>query len=204
MEISVETISQWKRKYGRIFKVEVLNQPYYYRRLNIGELSLHFNFNVNQIDKEDEIVSSVLIHPIIDLKNSPAGVITFLYKCVISSTGCLDEENISYLINTARVSVDSDFNSDIMTWKLAILQIFPGYTFEHLDEMSLFDFFKLVAICENVTGQKLFNMQEQVPVDTTSKIKKVKDFTSDQLRQVASAEDAADKLLQAYKSTAGT
>jgi hypothetical protein len=173
MGVSYDQIKQWKSLHKDIYKLVINDSIYVFRSLKISECEnvKYLINNASQNDIEDYVASCVTIYPFdLDIDKEPAGNIAYLAKCAIELAGFFNRETFLKLLKDTKEAASSEFTNDFFLWKLAILQTFQGYTFEDLDEMSSFEFMKLVRICENVKQETFVDVdpmlgEEKIPVD---------------------------------------
>ena len=97
------------------------------------------NENLNDWDKQDEIVKTALVYPVdFDLDECPAGLPEQLCNDIVEKS-CLDPESMVYLLHMNRQEA-STLGSEMAC---IITEAFPSYTIEEVESWNNFKFIKL-------------------------------------------------------------
>ena len=90
-EITQEMITEWKTKYGEIYKIDIAGSDYYYRPLKRAEYkTIIQTTEASPSFREEQIVQKCAIYPKIDAAAMPvlkAGIITTLTDCIMLVSG---------------------------------------------------------------------------------------------------------------------
>lgn len=167
MSCPTSQIQEWKDKHPNLFRIIVGDQEYIYRQLNIGEceavqIALQTDINVAY----DLTINKALLYPHpASLENKPAGNVLCVVNSILLSAGVFHEDEFQKILEDTKRDVHAQSNSDFQQWKLVIMRTFAGYTFEVLDKMNPYEFFKLIRLCESVHNQTFITPQKKKPIE---------------------------------------
>lgn len=205
------TIKEWKKIHGKIFKTKIDGEEYIYRTLTVGECSKIFA--KTQEDSDQDVTEltfvAVLFPEKFDAKNVSCGVAESLSNIILESTKIFSADSLTKLLVETQQRITSEANNDLFKWKLAILKTFPGYTPTDLDKMSIDQFFDILMLVEFLTDEKLINYEklaqnnaeieeklEEIPVPEQAVASANKFVSKNELEQIAM--DEATKNLREH------
>lgn len=210
MPVKRSTLLEWKRIYGKIYRIHLKDSDYFYRALKLSECEYVQSLinQENSSDLEDYILNTSVLYPdpsVLDKK--PAGVVKCLIDAIIASAGFFTSESLEQTLVATQDAIQEANQNDFFQWKLIILQTLPGYTFEDLENMTPFDFFFLVRVCEQIHEKPLVQQVQPSPkgnppdndvpvrdVDAKNSGK----LSTRQLQEIA-AQDSAEQLRSEWK-----
>jgi hypothetical protein len=156
-----ERITLWKRDYGRIFKVRISGQDYIYRTLNVGECGkVLYLLHSNAMVEAEDVALGAVLHPKINLNDIPVPVARFLSDFIIAASEIFEADGLKKVITVARKNVEQLMSNDFTQWKLALLSVFPGYSFDDLDRMPVQKFFDLIILAEEFSGKSFIDYKK--------------------------------------------
>lgn len=204
-------VNQWKKIYGKVFSTTITGETYIYRTLNVGECSkiLELIENKKQDEAEDLALGAVLYPENFNLDQVAVDVANKLSGFILDYSHVFSADGANRVIEKANEEVDKLLTLDFFKWKLAILNIFPGYTLSDLDEMNIQEFFNLLVLGERLSKQQLISynkmpqniVQEQKldeGVDTKNVARGDKFLSKGDLDQIA-ADEATDNLKKHFQ-----
>lgn len=133
------------QKYDAVFFSEIENILFIYRPLGRKEYKdIYNNINMNDLDKQDAICKTVLVHPVdFDFDDCDAGIPDKLYVDILEKS-CLDLESTYHLLNVNREEAEQ-LGSEMAC---IIAEAFPAYTMDEIESWNNFKFIKLFAQAE--------------------------------------------------------
>lgn len=133
------------QKHDAVFFSEIENILFVYRPLGRKEYKdIYNNVNMSDLDKQDTICKTVLIHPVdFDFDDCDAGIPSRLYEDVMDKS-CLDPESMYHLLNFNREEAEQ-LGSEMAC---IIAEAFPAYTIDEIESWNSFKFMKLYAQAE--------------------------------------------------------
>lgn len=146
-------IEETFQKYNAVFFSEIDGQLYSYRPLGRKEYKdILTNENLNDWDKQDEIVKTALVYPVdFDLDECPAGLPEQLCNDIVEKS-CLDPESMVYLLHMNRQEAEQ-LGSEMAC---IIAEAFPSYTLDEIESWNNFKFIKTYTqaewILKNIRG----------------------------------------------------
>ena len=141
------------QKYNAVFFSEIDGQLYSYRPLGRKEYKdILTNENLNDWDKQDEIVKTALVYPVdFDLDECPAGLPEQLCNDIVEKS-CLDPESMVYLLHMNRQEAEQ-LGSEMAC---IIAEAFPSYTLDEIESWNNFKFIKTYTqaewVLKNIRG----------------------------------------------------
>ena len=141
------------QKYNAVFFSEIDGQLYSYRPLGRKEYKdILTNENLNDWDKQDEIVKTALVYPVdFDLDECPAGLPEQLCNDIVEKS-CLDPESMVYLLHMNRQEAEQ-LGSEMAC---IIAEAFPSYTLDEIESWNNFKFIKIYTqaewVLKNIRG----------------------------------------------------
>lgn len=146
-------IEETFQKYNAVFFSEIDGQLYSYRPLGRKEYKdILTNENLNDWDKQDEIVKTALVYPVdFDLDECPAGLPEQLCNDIVEKS-CLDPESMVYLLHMNRQEAEQ-LGSEMAC---IIAEAFPSYTLDEIESWNNFKFIKTYTqaewVLKNIRG----------------------------------------------------
>ena len=146
-------IEETFQKYNAVFFSEIDGQLYSYRPLGRKEYKdILTNENLNDWDKQDEIVKTALVYPVdFDLDECPAGLPEQLCNDIVEKS-CLDPESMVYLLHMNRQEAEQ-LGSEMAC---IIAEAFPSYTLDEIESWNNFKFIKIYTqaewVLKNIRG----------------------------------------------------
>ena len=136
----------WKKKFGRIFSLQLEGQEVYFRLLSCNEL-MH-------LEDHKEEAPSVIPDLVIlnDVKLTLPGSRVYLSEFVLKESLISDEDDLQKRIIENRLAVDNHFYLRLVT---EICSVFVSYTPDELMDKTADQLLRLTAIVEKVTGKQL-------------------------------------------------
>lgn len=170
VEIDSKKINYWKSQYKEIFRVVINGRTFVYRILNIGECQEIQKHNKVQQKTEDFILNNCILYPDnFNLRDESTGVCNALVTYVLKSTKFFDLDSLDQLLKDSKLMATSLMRDDLFIWSVNIMQVFPGYTLESLRKLTPGDFFKLVYVCESMSGKKMIGPLKKKSVSDVEK-----------------------------------
>jgi len=152
---SSKQIDAWKTMY-EIYKVVINKKIYIYRVLSIGESQDIQKYNDDPVKVENFVLNNCILYPVdFAAENEIIGVCNSLAEYVLKSTKIFEPDGFKELLLRSKNAVKDLQRDDFFIWSTHIIKNFPGYTFKSLKKLSPFDFFKLVYLCEEMSGIRL-------------------------------------------------
>ena len=152
----ISIIEQFKEQYRLVYWETLYDTIYIYRPLGRKEYKdILMNEQLNDLDKEDEIVRTCLLFPSFDLiENSEAGLITNLCQIIIKNS-YMEDLNMSFkLINYYRQEM-YELSNQI---NCIINEAFPSYDIEEIENWDVDRMAKYLSRAEwklqNFRGQE--------------------------------------------------
>lgn len=144
-------IKEWKRKYGRVYRLFYNDEPYYFRAMNMGEFR-RISLMEDMQEKELVILVNGVLYPrVTDLDDLPSGLAERLVL-LISNVTNITEENIVHKVSQARDALG--ITDNILALQIEIIKNL-NYTPDVVDNMSLDEFVRAVVLAEAVVGRPL-------------------------------------------------
>ena len=146
-------IEETFQKYTAVFFSEIDGQLYAYRPLGRKEYKdILTNENLNDWDKQDAIVKTVMVYPVdFDLDDCPAGIPDKLCNDIVEKS-CLDPESMIYLLHMNRQEAEQ-LGSEMAC---IIAEAFPSYSLDEIESWNNFKFIKTYAqaewVLKNIRG----------------------------------------------------
>ena len=206
-------INQWKKSHGKVFITKIKGEEYIYRTLNVGECEIVLRDlgKDKQPEVEDVALKAILYPENFNADNITVELAKYLTTFILNSSKIFKPEGIAEVISIAKNELAQRLESDFFSWKLALLQILPGYSLSDLDKLGVQEFFNLLVLAEKLSGKKLINygqIKEQkvkenlTKVDTTNLTVGEKFMSKSDLDQIA-ADQSTTTLLEHFKKHRG-
>ena len=144
LSTKMDEIKSWKRKYGRIFKINLENKEVYYRPLLCREI-----IQAKDASNSVEVITQNAILNDVTLK-LPGSYIT-LASHVMRISSISDEDDLIQKAIENRLKIRENFTLHLIT-KLCV--VFP-YKPDELMDKTLEQLMELVAIAEEATGKHI-------------------------------------------------
>jgi hypothetical protein len=149
--IEQDQLLEWKRQYGVIFQGGTEDYQYCFRPLTVNEYNAlagnQGDSLAEQVDIEDTIVSTCLLHPSIDEYGSwPAGLAASLVDAIIISSGWGDENDIVKRFAGYQEGLGTYLNQ----FKMVVTAAEMGYSWSELDNKSVDQIIELAAAANEI------------------------------------------------------
>lgn len=147
-------------KHEVIFFADIGGYNFIYRPLNRKEYkSIILNNQLEQIEKEDEIIEATLLYPTeIDLDEIEAGIPSLLYEQILDNS-FLRADQILQLLNSFREELQ-EMDSQMTC---IIAEAFPNYRIEEIEEWDMIKFCKMFVKAEyNLTTFRNLELQNDL------------------------------------------
>jgi len=207
-------IKEWKKKYGKVYKTKAEGKEYIFRTLNVGETcEILALFQKNSIEEAEDFALRAVLYPEdFNLDNLSNVAAKKLAEQILELSRIFDPRGIQEIIVKAREHASESLKNDFFRWKLDLMGIFPSYKLSDLDDMSIQEFFKLIALAEEMLGKKLINdgkieesvqtVEAEVPKEELI-AKQGGKFLSQKELEMISADSATNSLMQHWKKHKG-
>lgn len=207
-------IKEWKKIYGSIFSTKIGGEIYIYRTLCVSECEeITSALELKNNAKVEDLTLKVILYPKdFDPDNVTVDISSKLSNFILDSSKVFSPDGIKEVIEQAHKIIDEKMNSEFLNWKVALMNIFPGYSLSDLNRMSIQEFFNLLVLGEKLSKQKLINYgQLEQKVDEQKEMQKTqlanvntdnmtvnkKFYSKRDLEQIA-ADDATKSLREHY------
>lgn len=201
-------IKQWKLLYGNIYKVKISDQEYIYRTLSVKEYSEILPL----IDSDDEsaieeIALSAVLYP--EINDTSVGLSAKLTELIINASKIFTEQGFKDLVLKARENVSKFYKNDLSSWKLILINVFPSYSLEYIDSLSIQELFNKIILVEKITGKSIIVLpgeqktrpkrrREMTELDEDKMLMNKATTNDKRASDEAAAEEAAETLRQHY------
>jgi hypothetical protein len=142
-------VAEWKQQYGEVFSILVKEREYIFRALTWKEYDdiVASNPDWSTAEIEDHVVPLAILHPLdFNIDKVSAGLVTVLFQEISEVSGFGSAERVRYILEEEREAAGELRN----TMKAFVLMAMPAYTSEYLDDLTLRQMCKLVALAEEV------------------------------------------------------
>lgn len=160
-------------KYEVVFFADIGDYNFIYRPLNRKEYkNIVLNTQLQEIEKEDEIIESTLLYPNnIDFDEVEAGIPSLLYEQILENS-FLRADQILGLLNTFR----DQLNEIDSQMTCIIAEAFPNYKIEEIEKWDMIKFCKIFTKAEyNLTTFRNFELQNDLADFLKANIEEVRD-----------------------------
>jgi len=146
-----ETLIELKKRYKRIYSVEIKNVEYVFRALTFKEFDEIANIYDSESDSaeaEDVIVSLCTVYPYnLNLDRIPAGIITTLAGEILQVSGFLPGDTFTKEVLYKKREEAKEFRKMMYAFIIAAM---PSYKKHELDEFTYEELAELLALAEKV------------------------------------------------------
>ena len=157
-------IEHWKAQYKKIYAVTIGTEKYIYRTLLIGECT-----QIKKLlekEKYSKIEGFALLRGVLSPENFDPNTLSpaegsQLAKHILDSTKIFNPDEFVEFIQSLHKEFVTESRDDFYIWKTNIMSILPGYTLEVLDKLNVYEFFKLILLCEKLSGKKMIDTRAQ-------------------------------------------
>jgi hypothetical protein len=151
-------VTEAKHRFGRLFQMTIGGTKYIYRLPTVKESSRIFRlFRESKNEMVEREILCCVVDPVCDWGKSPFRLTKQIAERILKSAKIFDDTGIKDAVVAANRYADELSGDDFGAQKLAVMQIFPGYTLEILDRMQVQDFFTLAVLAEKISGRPLFD-----------------------------------------------
>lgn len=136
-------------RYGDVFSTVINKEEVFFRALTLSEykqIIVIVGDDAASVDIEDKVVQTAVVHPALNIDKMKAGHVTALAEEILKISGFTDELFLKGLLHEARLNIDEA--SYMM--KAFVLAAMPAYTEEDLEELTLKQLLRKVALAEKI------------------------------------------------------
>ena len=144
-------IKEWKRRYGKVYKVVHNGDPYFFRAMNIGEFR-RISLMDDMVEKEHVILTNGILWPTVrELDDLPSGLAERLVMYISNATN-ITEESMVRKVSEARDRLG--ITDNILSLQIELIKSL-NYTPDVVDSMGFDEFVRAVVMAEAVLGRPL-------------------------------------------------